>query len=126
MENLSLCSMDSHFVMYFILHYWSNKESITIASICLCASCSEYIPTATADPMQNNKSVKALLTHNVQKNTVLRVGSHVKYSTWLCLMLYLPLNPTPHTVLPHITLNGALTYTYYEPTSLCRLQRLAK
>ena len=98
MEGLSLCSVDSHFVIYFILHSFSNKESITIASICLYSSWSGYIPTATADPMQSNKSVKALLTYNVQKNTVLRVRSHVKYSTWLCLMLYLPLNPTPHTV----------------------------
>ena len=42
-------------------------------------------------PMQNNKSVKTLFIRDVQKDTVLSVGSHVH------LMLYLPLNPTPPT-----------------------------
>ena len=126
MAGLSLCSVDSHFVIYFILHSFSNKESITIASICLYASCSDYIPTAIADPMQNNKSVKALLTHNVQKiqysgwdfmsNTALGFASCCIHHSTPPLILYFP----------YTTLNGALTYTYYEPTSLCRLQRLAK
>ena len=62
-------------------------------------------------PMQNSKSVKAPFTRDVRKNTVLRVGSHVKYSTWLCLMLYLPLNLTPILYFPYITHNGALSYT---------------
>ena len=45
--------------------------------------------------MQNNKSVKAPFTCDVRKNTVLGVG---KFSTQFCLMLYLPLYPTPCTV----------------------------
>ena len=60
------------------------------------ASCSQPIATATANPP--NESVKALLTYYVRKNTTLGVGSHVKYSTQLCLMLYLSLDPTPLTI----------------------------
>ena len=79
---LLLHSVESHFVTYLISHSWHGS-----------------ITTATADPpIQNNKSVKAPFTCDVQKNTVLRVGSRVKYSTRLHLMLYLSLDPTPHTV----------------------------
>ena len=45
-------------------------------------------------PTQNDKSVKALFTRNVWKNIALRVRPYVKYSARLCLVLYLPLDPT--------------------------------
>ena len=48
--------------------------------------------------IQNNKSVKAPFTSDVRNKTVFGVGSHAKYSFWLWLMMYLPLDPTPHTV----------------------------
>ena len=56
-------------------------------------------------PMKNNnKSVKALFTCDVQKNTALGVGSSVL--AWLCLVLHLSLDPSPHAVIS--THNGAL------------------
>ena len=57
--------------------------------------------------------VKAPCTHDVQKYTALGVGSCIKYSAWVHLMLYLPLNPTLILYFPRITQNGASTYTYY-------------
>ena len=43
------------------------------------------------------------------ENTALEVGSHDKYSTWLCLMLYLSLDPTPCAVFFRTSqLNSAL------------------
>ena len=74
-------------------------------------------------PMQNNKSVKALFTCDVEKNTVLGVRSSVKYRTWLHLVLYLPLDPTPVLYFPYITHNGALTYTCYTVNSSIELAR---
>ena len=61
-------------------------------------------------PMQNNTSIKAplIFIHDVWKNVVLGVGS---YSTWLRLVLCLPLYPTPHTVFAYITHNGAFNIT---------------
>ena len=50
MVGLSLCSADSHFMVYFILYYWGNQDSLTIASICLYTLRSGSIVTATADP----------------------------------------------------------------------------
>ena len=59
-------------------------------------------------PTQNNRSVKVLFTHDVWINTVFREGSHVKFSIHLHLVLYLPLNPTPHAVFLYITHNSVL------------------
>ena len=55
-------------------------------------------------PRKTNKSVKAPYTRVAQKNTALEVGSHGKYSTWLRLVLYLPLAPTPCAVFSCTTL----------------------
>ena len=88
------------FLMYFVLDSWGAKDSLTIISICLYALCYRSIATATADPhyTKQYKTVKSPFTCDVPKNTVLGVGSHVKYSTQLHLTLYLSLDPTPHTV----------------------------
>ena len=50
MAGLLKCSysVDSHFVAYFILYSYGNKNSLNIASIYLCTSRSRSI--ATADP----------------------------------------------------------------------------
>ena len=102
----------SYLLRYSIPHSWGNKESVTIASICLhtSRSCPSLL-LLLIFPMQNNKSVKAPFTPDVRKIIILRVGCHVKYSTPLCLVLFLTLNPTPETVFPCITHNGALMYT---------------
>ena len=47
-------------------------------------------------------------------NTALRMGSHAKYSTWVCLALHLSLAPTPRAVFLHITRNSALTTVWLE------------
>ena len=63
-------------------------------------------------PTQNNKSVKALFTHNVRKNTVLGVGSHA--NTALGFTLCCICHSTPPLILyfSYIIGNGALTYVY--------------
>ena len=81
--------------------------------------------SSTADN-QNNKSLKAPF----MENTVLGVGSCVKYSTRQSQVLHLPLDPTPHTVFPYITCNSALTYMYilvrisFGSQEACDLQNL--
>ena len=50
--------------------------------------------------LQNNtdnpptQTINQPITCDVQKNTAIVMGSRDKYSTWLCLMLFLSLNPT--------------------------------
>ena len=56
-------------------------------------------------PTQNNKSVKAPFTCDIQKNTVFGVGSRANRAVFATL-------PHPRTVFLYITRNGALTYTY--------------
>ena len=69
-----------HYVVliYSISYSWGNKESLTTISFCLYTSHSGSISTITASPpCMNIKSVKASFTCDVQKNTILGVGSHV-------------------------------------------------
>ena len=54
--------------------------------------------------MQNQQISKSTVTRVVRENAALGVGSHDKYSTRLCLVLYLPLDPTPHAVFSRTTL----------------------
>ena len=111
-DALSLCSADLPYIifnplhlaflgvinyrLYLLIHIRLNPSTLLLLIL----------------PMQNNKSVKALFTRDVWKNTVLRVGSHANtalgftpccicHST-LPLILYFP----------YITRNSTLTYAY--------------
>ena len=57
MTGLSLCSADLHFVTYFILYSWDNKDSLTNISVCLYTSHSRLIAAATADPPYTNQQI---------------------------------------------------------------------
>ena len=47
---------------------------------------------------QSINQLKYCLLCDVRKNTVLSLGSRDKYSTQLCVVLYLSLDPTPRAV----------------------------
>ena len=88
----------------------------TMKKLALAIAYTHHAPSSsllllTILPTQNNKSVKVPFTHNVQKNTSVRMGSHVKYSTHLCLMLYVYLPFDSVLSFMYITCNGALTFS---------------
>ena len=70
MINLSLCTTDSHFVMYFISYSWGNKGSQTITFVCLCTSCSGLLISSIVKPYKyflssGSFSVMLLLTNTI-------------------------------------------------------------
>ena len=114
---LSLCSMDLLLYVVWIYHYAvfnvlapSHILGIKESKLSSLFAYTHHIlgPSLLLLlilPTQNNRSVKVLFTHDVWIITVFREGSHVKYSIHLRLILYLPLNPTPHSYcILHISL----------------------
>ena len=61
--------------------------------------------------MQNNKSVKVPFTRDVQKNTVLGVGSYANTAVGFALCCICHSTPPRVLYFPYITRNGALKYT---------------
>ena len=100
MVGLSLCSVNVYFVTYSISYSWGNKDSLTIASICWYTSRSVAIHYYCNYWSSLCKTVNHCLfvIYTCMKNIVLGVGSCIKYSTRLCVVLYLLLNPTPSIV----------------------------
>ena len=91
------------------------KKQLKSGIICLPdQSCNYEIITNDNSPMENNKLVKAQFIHNAWEIQHLKWSlMENTYSTQLCLMLYLPLDPTSIDLVLHflyITHNGDLTY----------------
>ena len=74
-------------IKYLQVHS-SNKDLLTITSICLYASHTKSNATANSPC---NKSVKVPFTHDVQKRDSAGMGSHVNYVQHFAL---------PHAVFP--------------------------
>ena len=81
-----------------------HRDNPTLPKAFVPAESSSPWKTLIILPHKTNKSVKALYICVVPENTALKVGSCVKYSTWLHLVLCLPLAPTPCAVFSRTTL----------------------
>ena len=96
MVGLTSCSVDSHFVTYFISYSWGNTNYCFYLLICITFWIHCYCYCWSSLRITINQLMCSLFV--MYRSTVLGVGSHVKYSMRQSRVLYLSLDSTPCTV----------------------------